>query len=131
MNTRVIMCVDDESLVLENLEIELQKAFRGIYNFEFAESAEEALEIIDEFIVNQVDVLVVVSDWLMPGMKGDEFLIQVHQRLPNTIKIMLTGQADQDAIERAHHEANLCRCLFKPWNSKELVETIRSSLAIL
>lgn len=131
MTTRVIICVDDETLVLENLEIELQKAFADTYDYEFAESAEEALEIIDELLNDEIEILVVVSDWLMPGMKGDEFLVQVHQKLPHTIKIMLTGQADQKAIEHAQQEAHLHRCLFKPWNSKEFIDVIRLSLATL
>ena len=129
MTPQVIICVDDETLVLENLEIELQKAFADAYDYEFAESAEEALEIIDELVNDKVDILVVVSDWLMPGMKGDEFLVQVHQKLPNTVKIMLTGQADQKAIEHAQQDANLHRCLFKPWSSKEFIDVIRLGLA--
>jgi len=124
----VIMCVDDEPLVLETLEIELQKAFGDSYDYEFAESAEEALEVIDELNDDQSKILIIVSDWLMPGMKGDEFLITVHQKQPKVVKIMLTGQADDDAIERAQHHANLHRCLFKPWNSKDLIDTIQASL---
>jgi CheY-like chemotaxis protein len=131
MSKQAILCVDDETLVLENLEIELQKAFGDAYDYEFAESAEEALEVIDELCEDDVEILIIVSDWLMPGMKGDEFLIQVHQKLPTIIKIMLTGQADDEAIERAQVQANLHRCLFKPWDSKELIETIRASLASL
>ncbi|HDN26483.1 MAG TPA: response regulator [Thioploca sp.] len=131
MPKRAILCVDDETLVLENLEIELQKAFGDAYDYEFAESAEEALEVIDELGEDDVEILIIVSDWLMPGMKGDEFLIQVHQKLPTIIKIMLTGQADEEAIERAQDQANLHRCLSKPWDSKELIDTIRASLASL
>jgi len=128
MPKRAILCVDDETLVLENLEIELQKAFGDAYDYEFAESAEEALEVIDELYEDDVEIVIIVSDWLMPGMKGDEFLIQVHQKLPTIIKIMLTGQADDKAIERAQDQANLHRCLSKPWDSKELIEIIRASL---
>jgi response regulator RpfG family c-di-GMP phosphodiesterase len=65
----------------------------------------------------------------MPGMKGDEFLIHVHQQFPNIITIMLTGQADESAIKRAKEQANLHSCLFKPWSEEELVETIKSGLA--
>jgi CheY-like chemotaxis protein len=128
MPKSVIMCVDDEPLVLENLEIELQKAFGESYDYEFAESAEEAMEVIEELDDDHINILIIVSDWLMPGMKGDEFLIMVHQKMPNVVKIMLTGQADDDAIKRAQHNANLHRCLFKPWNSKDLIDTIRASL---
>ena len=72
-----------------------------------------------------------VSDWLMPGIKGDELLIKVHQKYPKIIKVMLTGQADAAALQRAVKEADLYCCLYKPWKSKELIETIKSGLAKL
>lgn len=65
----------------------------------------------------------------MPGMKGDEFLIQIHQKFPHIITIMLTGQADEAAIQRANEQANLYCCLHKPLNSQKLIETIESGLA--
>ncbi|HDN27855.1 MAG TPA: response regulator [Thioploca sp.] len=129
MPKAAILCVDDEAVVLETLEIEFQKAFGNAYNYEFAESAEEALEVIEELDEEGVDILLIVSDWLMPGMKGDELLIQVHKKWPTIVKVMLTGQADEDAIERAQHQAHLHRCLYKPWDSKELIETIKAGLA--
>ena len=43
-------------------------------------------------------------------------------------KVMLTGQADDDAVERAQNKAQLHRCLYKPWNAKELIETIQTGL---
>jgi CheY-like chemotaxis protein len=65
----------------------------------------------------------------MPGMKGDELLIKVHQNYPRIHKVMLTGQADEQAVNRAKQYANLYSYLPKPWNSQELIETIRSALA--
>ncbi|NEP14376.1 MAG: response regulator [Symploca sp. SIO2C1] len=127
----VILCVDDEVVLLKSLEIELQAAFGDTYLYEFAESADEAMEIIDELTDEAVPILMIVSDWLMPGMKGDEFLIYIHKKYPNIVKVMLTGQADEEAIERAEKYANLYNCLHKPWNSQELIETIRSALAKL
>jgi CheY-like chemotaxis protein len=114
---------------LESLERQLQKAFNNNYLYEFAESADEALEIIEELFKDNVDILVIVSDWLMPGIRGDEFLIEVHQKFPSIIKIILTGQADEAAIERARKQANLHSCLQKPWNGEELIKTIKSGLA--
>ncbi|NEQ32575.1 MAG: response regulator, partial [Leptolyngbya sp. SIO4C5] len=89
----------------------------------------DALEVIDELNQEAVGIIVIVSDWLMPGMKGDEFLVQVHRQFPQVIKVMLTGQADEAAIERAKAEANLHRCLFKPWTEAELIEAVKSGLA--
>ncbi|HEY9299438.1 MAG TPA: response regulator, partial [Phormidium sp.] len=96
--------------------------------YEVAESADEALEIIEELQSEQTDILVIVSDWLMPGIKGDEFLIRVHEKYPEIIKVMLTGQADDIAIERVKEKAALHNCLYKPWSSQELIETIKSGL---
>ena len=72
--------------------------------------------------------MVIVSDWLMPGVKGDEFLIQVHQKFPQLITVMLTGQANAEAIERAKEQANLHACLYKPWTEEELSQIITSAL---
>ncbi len=131
MAQAVILCVDDEIVVLNSLKIQLKNEFKDRYLYEAAESAEEAWEIIEELEEDEVDIILIVSDWLMPGIKGDEFLIQVHQKFPRIVKIMLTGQADEDAVEKAIKQANLHRCLHKPWDSDELIETIKSGLATL
>ncbi|MEZ2234022.1 response regulator [Microcoleus sp.] len=128
MSKPVILCVDDEAVILESLKAQLRKALGSSYVYEVAQDAEEALDIIDELNEDEVSILLIVSDWLMPGMKGDEFMIRVHQKFPNIVKILLTGQADQEAIDRAYAAANLHQCLFKPWSEKELIETVKSGL---
>lgn len=129
MSKSVILCVDDETIVLDSLKIQLKQAFGDKYVYEVAESAAEALEVIEEFSEQQTsEVLVIISDWLMPGMKGDELLVKVHKKFPTIIKLMLTGQADKEAVEHAFQEANLTRCLYKPWNAQELIETIKREL---
>ncbi|NJM88995.1 MAG: response regulator [Hydrococcus sp. RU_2_2] len=124
----VIICVDDEEVVLDSLKIQLKKEFSSRYRLEVAENAEEAMEILEELSEDDVDVVAIVSDWLMPGKKGDEFLIAVHQSAPRIVKILLTGHADPNAIERAKKQANLYACLSKPWAKEQLVETIKSAL---
>jgi CheY-like chemotaxis protein len=129
MSKPVILLVDDEVVVLDSLKIQLKKEFGNEYFYEVAESADEALEIIEELKEENIEILLLVSDWLMPGMKGDELLIKVHDQYPDIIKVMLTGQADEDAVERAEQQANLYSCLRKPWNKTELIDTIKSGLA--
>jgi len=131
MSEQVILCVDDEEIVLNSLEMQLKEQLGDEYIYEFAESAEDALEIIDELEIENIQILVIVSDWLMPGLKGDEFLIKVHERFPKIIKVLLTGQADKKAVERAVDKANLLKCIKKPWESNELIETIKTGLASL
>ena len=129
MSKSVILCVDDEKVVLDSLKTQLREAFGNAYQYEMAEDAEDALELIDELSQDEIPVLIIVSDWLMPGMKGDEFLIRVHRQFPRVIKVLLTGQADEAAIARAKVEANLYRCLSKPWSEEELIQTVQSALS--
>ncbi len=131
MTKAVILCVDDEKAVLQSLRTQLMEAFGNAYIYELAEDANEGLEIINELSEDGMKIILIVSDWLMPGMKGDEFLIRVHQQFPNVVKIMLTGQADESAIQRAKEQANLHCCLSKPWTEEELIQTLKSGLAQL
>ncbi len=128
MPRKAILCVDDEKIILDSLKLQMKKHFGNDYTYEFAQSAEEAWEIIEELEEEGQEILMVVSDWLMPYVKGDEFLGEVHQQHPEIVKVMLTGQADQEAIERAQQKANLYRCIAKPWNEDDLVEAIVAGL---
>lgn len=124
----VILCVDDERLILDNLLRQLEEAFGNNYLYEFAENAEDALELLDELDKEGLKVVAIISDWLMPGIKGDELLIRVHEKFPQMIKILLSGQADEAALERAKQYAKLHCCIYKPWSEKELVETLKQGL---
>ncbi len=128
MGERVIFCVDDEDIVLKSLKRELKKAFGDDFVIETAESGQEALELFEELLAEQVDIPVMISDHIMPEMKGDELLRQVHELSPNTLKIMLTGQADLEAITKAINHANLYRYIGKPWEATDLILTVKEAL---
>jgi PAS domain S-box-containing protein len=64
----------------------------------------------------------------MPDMKGDELLKHVHLISPKTIKIMLTGQADLEAVGRAIKYANLYRYIAKPWQAEDLNLTVKEAV---
>jgi CheY-like chemotaxis protein len=128
MSESAILCVDDEVVILNSLKKQLKRRFGDRFIYEVAENAEEAWKVIEDLQAENIDIIVIVSDWLMPGTKGDEFLIQIHQRFPNLIKVMLTGQADEAAIERAKQEADLHACLYKPWTEEELAQIITTAL---
>jgi CheY-like chemotaxis protein len=128
MTKSAILCVDDEVVILESLKEQLKRRFRDRFLYEVAECVAEAWEIIDELYGDGIKVLVIVSDWLMPGVKGDEFLIEVYRRYPDIMTVMLTGQADESAIERAKSQAHLHACLRKPWTEEELASAIALAL---
>ncbi|MCS7072854.1 MAG: response regulator, partial [Bacteroidia bacterium] len=127
-NKLTIICVDDELIVLQSLREELEYTFGNEYAFEIAESGDEGLEIIQELISKGTEIAVIISDQLMPGMKGDQFLIQAHQLSPNSRKILLTGQASADAVGRALNHAKLYRYIPKPWEANDLVVTVEEAI---
>jgi CheY-like chemotaxis protein len=128
MGKSAIIFVDDELLVLQSLKAQSRKWFGDKYIYECAQSADEAWEVIDDLAIDGVDILIIVSDRLMPGIRGDEFLIAVHQKYPRVVTMMLTGHADRDAIDRARAEANLFTCVSKPWTEEELMTLIKNGL---
>ena len=67
----------------------------------------------------------------MPEMKGDELLIKIHEMYPGIVKIMLTGQADKEAVDRAIEQAQLHKCIAKPWLKEDLIDSINSGLQLL
>lgn len=125
---KAIVCVDDESIILDSLGEQIKNMFGDEYMYEAAENAEEGLEVIEELMEESVEVLVIVSDWLMPGLKGDEFLIKVHEKFPNIVKVMLTGQADEKAVQNAVDNAELHAYISKPWQADELEKVIKTGL---
>lgn len=123
-----ILCVDDETTVLSSLKEQLKRTFGNEYSIEIAESGEEALEFISDEIQSTSELPLIISDQIMPGIKGDELLIQIHQRYPDTIKILLTGQANAEAVGNAVNKAGLYRYISKPWEAADLNLTIQEAL---
>lgn len=128
MKQKAILCVDDEKIILDSLKSQIKRRFGNSYKCEIASDADEAIEVIQELVGDGVKIVIIVSDWLMPGIKGDEFLIKVHELFPGIVKIMLTGQADPQAIENAKVNANLFQCIFKPWREEELHDILDAAL---
>lgn len=127
-NKKAILCVDDEIIILRSLKELLTQRFNNQYIVEIAESGEEALEIIEMLAERKIDTLLVISDWLMPEMKGDELLVKIHQKFPHMAKIMLSGHAAPEAIQRAYKEAKLNNFIAKPWDEDKLLKEIQAYL---
>jgi len=128
MSKKVILVVDDEKIVLDSIKTEFRNEFGNEFRIEVAESGNEALEIIYECVSSETDVPIVISDHIMPGMMGDELLERIHRIIPDTLKIMLTGQANSTAVGNAVNKANLYRYISKPWDSRDLSLTIREAV---
>ena len=127
-NKPVIICVDDEPIILESLKIELKKTLGEEHLLETAEGGEDALELIEELLAEGCEIVAVISDYLMPNIKGDELLKQIHIISPKSIKIMLTGQADLEAVANTIKYAKLYRYISKPWQSEDLKLTVKEAI---
>lgn len=129
MSKMVILCVDDEDVILHSLKSELANLSERKYTLEFAETGTEAIEIFVDLIHKNYDIPVVISDYIMPGMKGDELLSRINQLAPQTFNIMLTGQAALEGITNAINHASLFRYLEKPWDKTELRSAVLEAIS--
>ncbi|RMF48250.1 MAG: response regulator [Bacteroidetes bacterium] len=128
MPKKRILCVDDEKVVLNTLMGQLYQTFGNRYLYESFTSPEEAEEFIDEVYAEGENVDLIICDWLMPRVKGDEFLVRVHKRFPEVALIMLSGQANPEAIERAKSEAHILAFVSKPWDKDQLMQLVQQAL---
>ncbi len=128
MSKSAIICVDDESVVLSSLGEQLRRSFGKTHSIELAETAEDVLEIFAELHEDGVEIPLIISDQHLSGIRGDELLRKVHEHYPQTLKIMLTGQASADAVGNAVNSANLYRYITKPWDETDLILTVKEAL---
>jgi CheY-like chemotaxis protein len=115
-----ILCVDDELNILLALQRQLRKQFR----VEGALGAEQALTAIER----DGPFAVIVSDLQMPGMNGLELLGRARKLSPDTVRVMLTGQADLNTAIAAVNQNSIFRFLTKPCSAEELVRTLEAAL---
>jgi response regulator RpfG family c-di-GMP phosphodiesterase len=115
--------VDDEPNVLEALALNLRRRFEVVTATEGA----KALVLLKE-LESAGGTAVVVSDMRMPGMDGATFLTQVRQMLPNTVRILLTGQTDLASAIKAVNDGQLFRFLTKPCPPATLLSTIEAGV---
>jgi CheY-like chemotaxis protein len=105
VNTK-ILCVDDEPNILAAHQRQLRKQFE----IDIAQGGEAGLEAI----AMNGPYAVIVSDMRMPGMNGVQFLCRVQEVAPESVRIMLTGNADQQTAVEAVNQGNIFRFLTKP-----------------
>ncbi len=116
-----ILVVDDEEAILESLAFTLG----GEYEIFAANSGAKGLEIID-----RENIALVISDQVMPGMSGVEFLEKVIERNPRAIRMMLTGYADMPSLISAINDGRIYRYLPKPWEPDELRINVKRALEV-
>jgi response regulator RpfG family c-di-GMP phosphodiesterase len=115
-----ILCVDDEL----NLLLSLQRQLRKQFHIDSALGPEKALEAIE----HEAPYAVIVSDLQMPGMNGLELLARAKELSPDSVRIMLTGQADLETAIAAVNQGNIFRFLTKPCSAEEMAHTLEAAM---
>jgi response regulator RpfG family c-di-GMP phosphodiesterase len=115
-----ILCVDDEPNILEAYKRALRKDFQ----LDIAEGGERALELMS----SDGPYAVVVSDMRMPGMDGVHFLAAARVLAPETVRVMLTGNADQQTASEAVNEGHIFRFLTKPCTPESLKTSLLAGI---
>ncbi len=129
MNKLTIIYVDDQREILSTLSKDLE-IFSEHINLEECESANEAIEIIEQIDEEGDMVAIIISDHIMPGMNGVDFLSKIHKdsRFTTTKKILLTGQATHKDTIEAINNAKIQRYIEKPWTSDEIQKVVKRQL---
>ncbi|MFH1417727.1 MAG: response regulator, partial [Planctomycetota bacterium] len=118
--SKKILCVDDDPNILNAY----RRGLRRLFEIETAEGGAEGLEAI----ASQGPFAVVVSDMRMPGMDGIQFLTAVKKRAPESVRIMLTGNADQQTAMDAVNEGSIFRFLTKPCPPEHLAKALTAGI---
>ncbi len=121
-----LLYVDDEAT---NLRV-FKANFRKFYNVYISSSPFEAIEIL-----KREEIHIIMTDQRMPEMTGTQFLEKILPDHPDTIKIILTGFTDIEAIKDSTNKCGIFKYITKPWNFDEVkrvleraVETFKKSI---
>lgn len=120
MSDIAIVSVDDEKIILDSIRMQLENKYKDKFLLEFAESAEEALEVIDSLTQTEIKILLVISDYSMPGMKGDEFAHRLKIKFPSINIVMLTGQISSELSTELVNKQMVIKVIQKPWKEDDL-----------
>ncbi|MBN2705356.1 MAG: response regulator [Deltaproteobacteria bacterium] len=115
-----ILLVDDEKFILRSLGRLLAADDREIH---LAEDGAQALELLARHPID-----LVLSDHRMPDMTGLELMVEVCRLYPRTIRMILTGYADQQVAIEAINRGEVYRFLTKPWDDQALLATVEDAL---
>ncbi|MER2012365.1 MAG: response regulator [Psychrobacter alimentarius] len=116
-----IAFIDDEPRILRSLKMH----FRQSHDVFITTDANELMQY-----VNEHEVQVVISDQRMPDKQGTEVLREVKEASPNTIRILLTGYADLNAVIDSVNEGEIYRYITKPWQNDELKKVVNKATEI-
>ncbi len=123
-----ILAVDDDIMVLNALRMQLERNFQN-YVLEFAQNVDEAIEVIDQLRNDDVKLIVIISDWVMPLKNGD-VLAKYVKGIDESVKVVvLSGKLEEGKVESYIANNTIDRVVMKPWDEANLIEIIKNTIA--
>lgn len=127
--TRALVCVEDDQEALNALRMQLERNFSDELQLEFAQYVDEAIEVVNDLLAAKVDVILLLSDWYMPGKNADVLVTYIKKINPLVKVIVLSGQLDSDKVGAMLSDHTIDRVIMKPWDEQFLVENIRTYIS--
>lgn len=117
-----VMVVDDEPIILRAVEIALDCDDITVETYTDPQEAIKRLQAVSFDLV--------ISDYRMPSINGVEFLCVAKELQPDTMRMILSGKADIDALIAAINHADIFRFIIKPWENEQLLAMVQHSLEL-
>ncbi len=128
MPQKVILCIDDEKTILDSLKGQLKRNLGSRFAYDFAQTAVETFELIEDYQSKGAKVVMIITDWLMPDTEGNEFLKSLQLQHPEIVKVILTGHAESIFFDEVVRETHVAALLHKPWSEEELMSVISKNI---
>jgi DNA-binding NtrC family response regulator len=126
MVKEAILLVDDEAIMTLDLKSQLQRRFKDKYIYATAINAEDGLKILSQLILDKMKVILIISDWSMPGMNGKEFLAEVEKRHPGIHAVLISAYPGAWVESNSSEVGTIRACFSKPINFSALARFIES-----
>jgi DNA-binding NtrC family response regulator len=129
IENKAILSVEDDQEALNALRMQLERNFSDGYVLEFAQNVDEAIDVIDNLIADEVNVILLLSDWYMPVKNADVLVDYIKSKNPQVRVIVLSGQLDVQKAGQMLKNQIIDRVIMKPWDEAALVSQIKTFLA--
>lgn len=122
---RIIMCVDDDPLILQMLSFQLNRHLNPEVNLiECCDDPKMVIQAIDDLPKDSNTELIVLTDYQMPDLNGGQLIRQIKDKYPKSRCIMLSGQANENVVQDLVETKNLEQFIHKPWSEQGLMQAI-------
>lgn len=126
--SQLILCIDDEAVILMALAMELRRGLGPSFIIETATNLEELLEVASEYLAEGKKLACVITDWIMPGARGEDIARVLRESVPGLPVLLMTGHNDTSEAEKAMSAGGPFAVVKKPWRNKELLRALNDLL---